>query len=265
MNECSFNACVFPFKLEARAYCGKSERAGEEDVLTTVCAAAAGLARGTGIYAGLLGYPNNPLGRRPGCGSTCARRGAGSKSGGGSRRWQHLFRWRGGPLPFADTAQRRRIDRGAERAALPFTQMSSLARRSGCFCQTLLLCAARHFVARNVPPPPPFATVAGASSLHRRSHYRPVLQTFKRVVHLTPCSLGSTAEQPAHRSARQLKRHASGARSRRQEYVVVAVQCVALHEGRMAPFIAASLSLFFPSATLRLLPTAIKGIEPAEG
>ncbi|KAL3205155.1 hypothetical protein MRX96_040876 [Rhipicephalus microplus] len=170
-----------------------------------------------------------------------------------------------GPLPFADTAQHRPIDRGAERAALPFTQMSSLARRSGCFCQTLLLCAARHFVARNVPPPPPFATVAGASSLHRRSHCRPVVQASKRVVHLTPCSLGSTAERPAHRSARQLKRHASGAHSRRQEYVAVAVQCVALYEGRMAPFIAASLSLFFPSATLRLLPTAIKGIEPAEG
>ncbi|KAL1478562.1 hypothetical protein MTO96_034990 [Rhipicephalus appendiculatus] len=80
--------------------------------------------------------PNNQLGRRPAApeAPVLGKR-ASSKSGGSSRRWQHLFRW--SPLPFADTAQRRRIDRGAERAALPFTQMSLLARRSGC-CQTLL-------------------------------------------------------------------------------------------------------------------------------
>ncbi|KAH6934222.1 hypothetical protein HPB50_021942 [Hyalomma asiaticum] len=58
------------------------------------------------------------------------------------------------PLPFEDTAQRR-IDRGAERAALPFTQMSFASGAQQRLLSSASCRVARRFVARNVPSPPP--------------------------------------------------------------------------------------------------------------
>lgn len=173
-------------------------RGTRREMLTTVCAGAAGLglARGTGLRR--TREPTSCGVVVPGSGSARARQTLEFKVRRQSTLATPVPMESGGTprLPFAGTAQRR-IDRAAARsrsAPLPFTQMSLAggAHRlpsnaaAGC-CRR----AARRFVARNVPPPP---FCPSPAQVHCTDDaLRAVVQPFMRVVHLTPRSLASTA------------------------------------------------------------------------